>query len=65
MKYIIIILCLVLSSCGMPHFSDDAYIEEIQVFDNHCHYKLNNGQKFSDSCGKFNIGDKVTTCKKN
>jgi hypothetical protein len=66
MKYIIIILCLVLSSCGnRPYFNKDSYITGITVNSSKCLYTFNDGSWFIDSCGKFNIGDIVTTCKKN
>lgn len=65
MKYIIIILCLVLSSCGQrPNYQDGEVITTIKKYKNHCNYTMGNNS-FSDSCGKFNIGDRVTTCKKN
>lgn len=67
MKYIIIILCLVLSSCFQrPDYQfDSTHVISIHQKDGFCTYILTNSGSFNDSCGKFNIGDRVTTCKKN
>lgn len=70
MKYIIIIiLCLVLSSCDggqlVINYAEEPIVTEISTHEKHCHYTINSVVEFADSCGKFQIGDKVTTCKKN